>query len=90
MGYRHISTPYVRSLRATVLNTYRGWLRYELFRGGLTYEGFRESENNLMQFVAARGNTKSHLADLIAYSPENPASLLNEFNTASRSTSGSR
>jgi len=48
-----------------VLNTYRVWLRYELFRGGLSYEAFRASENNLMQFINARGNTKPHLAGLI-------------------------
>jgi predicted PolB exonuclease-like 3'-5' exonuclease len=48
-----------------VLNTYRVWLRYELFRGGLSYEGFRKSEDNLMQFIAARGNSKPHLTDLI-------------------------
>ena len=48
-----------------VLNTYRVWLRYELFRGGLSYEGFRRSEDNLMQFIAVRGNTKPHLSDMI-------------------------
>jgi predicted PolB exonuclease-like 3'-5' exonuclease len=48
-----------------VLNTYRVWLRYELFRGGLSYEDFRKSEDNLTQFVAARGNSKPHLADTI-------------------------
>lgn len=48
-----------------VLNTYRVWLRYELFRGGLSCEGFRESENNLMQFIAMRGNSKPHLTELI-------------------------
>jgi predicted PolB exonuclease-like 3'-5' exonuclease len=26
-----------------VLNTYRVWMRYELFRGGISYEGFRKS-----------------------------------------------
>src|SRR5271166_2903694 len=48
-----------------VLNTYRVWLRYELFRGGLSYEGFRKSEDHLMQFIAVRGNTKPHLAELV-------------------------
>jgi predicted PolB exonuclease-like 3'-5' exonuclease len=52
-----------------VLNTYRVWLRYELFRGGLTYEDFRKSEDTLTQFIAARGNSKPHLSDMI-----NPAS----------------
>jgi 3'-5' exonuclease len=49
-----------------VLNTYRVWLRYELFRGGLSYEGFRKSEDNLMQFITMRGNQKPHLAELVA------------------------
>src|SRR6202035_4661290 len=48
-----------------VLNTYRVWLRYELFRGGLPYEVFRKSEDNLTQFINMRGNTKPHLTELI-------------------------
>jgi hypothetical protein len=32
-----------------VLNTFRVWLRYELFRGGLSYEGFRKSEDMTTQ-----------------------------------------
>jgi 3'-5' exonuclease len=48
-----------------VLNTFRVWLRYELFRGGLSYEGLRKSDDNLMQFIVARGNTKPHLAGTI-------------------------
>ena len=48
-----------------VLNTYRVWLRYELFRGGLSYEAFRASEDNLMRFINMRGNQKPHLAELV-------------------------
>jgi 3'-5' exonuclease len=48
-----------------VLNTYRVWLRYELFRGGLSYEAFRASEDNLAQYINTRGNTKPHLTELI-------------------------
>jgi predicted PolB exonuclease-like 3'-5' exonuclease len=48
-----------------VLNTYRVWLRYELFRGALLYEGFRASEDNLMQFITMRGNMKPHLTELV-------------------------
>jgi predicted PolB exonuclease-like 3'-5' exonuclease len=48
-----------------VLNTFRVWLRYELFRGGLSYKEFRMSEDNLTQFIAVRGNTKPHLTDLV-------------------------
>jgi predicted PolB exonuclease-like 3'-5' exonuclease len=44
-----------------VLNTYRVWLRYELFRGRLSDAGFQASEAGLVDFVKARGNTKPHL-----------------------------
>jgi len=48
-----------------VLNTYRVWLRHELIRGAVSYEGFRRSEDNLMQFIAVRGNSKPYLAELL-------------------------
>jgi len=48
-----------------VLNTYRAWLRYELFRGGLSEPDFQASEANLMELVKARGNTKPHLTCLM-------------------------
>ena len=44
-----------------VVNTYRLWLRYELFRGRLSDAEFQTSEANLVDFVRARGNTKPHL-----------------------------
>ena len=47
-----------------VVNTYRLWLRYELFRGRLTDAEFQASEINLVDFIKARGNTKPHLTDL--------------------------
>jgi 3'-5' exonuclease len=47
-----------------VLNTYRVWLRHELFRGRLSEPEFQASEENLLGFVKARGNTKPHLAEL--------------------------
>jgi predicted PolB exonuclease-like 3'-5' exonuclease len=49
-----------------VLNTYRVWLRYELFRGRLLDAEFLASEANLADFVKARGNTKPHLSDLLS------------------------
>jgi predicted PolB exonuclease-like 3'-5' exonuclease len=49
-----------------VLNTYRVWLRYELFRGRLSDAEFQGSEANLVEFVKARGNTKPHLTDLVS------------------------
>jgi hypothetical protein len=48
-----------------VLNTYRVWLRYELFRGRLSDTGFQGSEDNLLEFVRARGDTKPHLTGLM-------------------------
>jgi 3'-5' exonuclease len=47
-----------------VVNTYRVWLRHELFRGRLSALGFEASEAALVDFIKARGNTKPHLADL--------------------------
>jgi 3'-5' exonuclease len=48
-----------------VVNTYRVWLRYEVFRGRLLGAEFQASEANLVAFVKARGNTKPHLTDLL-------------------------
>jgi hypothetical protein len=47
-----------------VVNTYRVWLRYELFRGKLTNAAFQASEATLSEFIEARSNTKPHLAEL--------------------------
>src|SRR6201997_4088797 len=44
-----------------VLNTYRVWLRYELFRGRLSDAEFQAREACLGYFVKARGNTKPYL-----------------------------
>ena len=48
-----------------VVNTYRVWLRYELFRGRLSDESFHASEANLQDFIRTRGNVKPHLSNLI-------------------------
>jgi hypothetical protein len=45
-----------------VVNTYRVWLRYELFRGRLSERGLRASEANLTDYIVSRSNTKPHLA----------------------------
>ena len=47
-----------------VVNTYRVWLRHELFRGKLSDAAFQASEANLTEFITARTNTKQHLAEL--------------------------
>ncbi len=46
-----------------VVNTYRVWLRYELFRGRLSEPGFQTSERCLVDFIKAHGNVKPHLAE---------------------------
>jgi predicted PolB exonuclease-like 3'-5' exonuclease len=45
-----------------VVNTYRIWLRYELFRGRLSEEGLQSSEANLRGYIRSRSDTKAHLA----------------------------
>ena len=49
-----------------VVNTYRVWLRYELFQGRLTDAKHRASELSLMEFVERRAIAKQHLWDRIA------------------------
>jgi predicted PolB exonuclease-like 3'-5' exonuclease len=39
-----------------VVNTYRVWLRYELFRGRLSNDKFQASEACLIDFMKARGS----------------------------------
>jgi predicted PolB exonuclease-like 3'-5' exonuclease len=48
-----------------VVNTYRVWLRYEMFRGRLSEAAFQASEAGLIEYIRAHGNTKPHLADLV-------------------------
>jgi predicted PolB exonuclease-like 3'-5' exonuclease len=45
-----------------VVNTYRVWLRYELFRGRLTETGLQARENNLRDYICSHSNTKPQLA----------------------------
>jgi predicted PolB exonuclease-like 3'-5' exonuclease len=47
-----------------VVNTYRIWLRYELFRERLTQSGFDGSEAALLEFINSRGNAEPHLANV--------------------------
>lgn len=44
-----------------VVNTYRVWLRYELFRGKLSEGEFQASEANLSDYIQAHSDTKPHL-----------------------------
>jgi predicted PolB exonuclease-like 3'-5' exonuclease len=52
-----------------VVNTYRVWLVYELFRGTLTKNEFEASEANLLEFIQERVSVKPHLEFLL---PEHP------------------
>lgn len=49
-----------------VVNTYRVWLRYELFRGAITPEEMTASESDLTAFITARLDERPHLAFLVA------------------------
>jgi predicted PolB exonuclease-like 3'-5' exonuclease len=49
-----------------VVNTYRVWLAYELFRGRLSQEAWAASERNLQEFISRHLATKPHLRDLMA------------------------
>jgi predicted PolB exonuclease-like 3'-5' exonuclease len=42
-----------------VINTYRVWLRYELFRGKLTTQSYEASEANLHKFLEGRSDAMS-------------------------------
>jgi predicted PolB exonuclease-like 3'-5' exonuclease len=44
-----------------VVNTYRVWLRYELFRGKLTEKELDATDANLDEYITAHSNTKPHL-----------------------------
>ncbi|WP_295198630.1 3'-5' exonuclease [uncultured Brevundimonas sp.] len=48
-----------------VVNTYRVWLRHELFRGAITPEQLAASEAQLTSFIRARLHERSHLGFLI-------------------------
>lgn len=48
-----------------VVNAYRAWLRYELFRGTLSPQTFGLSETNLVTWIRAKADTKAHLLPVI-------------------------
>lgn len=48
-----------------VVNTYRVWLRYELFRGRLAEAGYRACEANLDAWIKERAETKPHLQHFV-------------------------
>jgi 3'-5' exonuclease len=52
-----------------VINTYRVWLRYELFRGKMTKQSYETSEANLQTFLKARNNTTPQTIKTTEYDP---------------------
>jgi len=50
-----------------VINTYRVWLRYELFRGKMTKQSYEMSEANLESLLKSRHNTTPQTIKTIAY-----------------------
>jgi predicted PolB exonuclease-like 3'-5' exonuclease len=52
-----------------VVNTYRVWLRYELFRGRLDEVGFKTSEQILVEFIKRHEDTKHHLSGVVGRAP---------------------
>jgi hypothetical protein len=50
-----------------VINTYRVWLRYELFRGKLNTQSYEASEANLQKFLDGRNNAASQAIKTIEY-----------------------
>jgi 3'-5' exonuclease len=57
-----------------VVNTYRVWLRHELFRGRISALEFEASEGALIDFIKARGNTKPHLISTCTVADSLPSS----------------
>ena len=48
-----------------VLNTYRVWLVYELFRGSITAENLDSSETRVPDFIAGRKSANPHLCKTV-------------------------
>ena len=54
-----------RYCESDVLNTYRVWLIYELFRGSITVKELEWSEAQIRDFVATRKSSNPHLRPLV-------------------------
>lgn len=48
-----------------VVNTYRAWLRYELFRGALSAQAYDQSEADLTAWICSKGGSKQYLLPLV-------------------------
>ena len=56
-----------RYCESDVLNTYRVWLVYELFRGAITSKELDWCEAQIREFVVTRKSANPHLAVEFAY-----------------------
>ena len=54
-----------RYCESDVLNTYRVWLVYELFRGSINLTELNWSETQVRAFIAARKLTNPHLCEAV-------------------------
>jgi hypothetical protein len=57
-----------RYCETDVLNTYRVWLVYELFRGAITAQELDWSEKQICDFVLMRKSANSHLCEAVGIS----------------------
>jgi hypothetical protein len=55
----------VKYCESDVVNTYRVWLRYELFRGELNTQSYEASEVNLQKFIEGRNSATSQSSKTI-------------------------
>jgi predicted PolB exonuclease-like 3'-5' exonuclease len=63
-----------RYCETDVLNTYRVWLIYELFRGAVSAEQLAWSERQVREFVASRRTANQHLCAAVGLEPVCPDS----------------
>jgi predicted PolB exonuclease-like 3'-5' exonuclease len=63
-----------RYCETDVLNTYRIWLIYELFRGAISAEQLAWSERQVREFVASRKASNQHLCAAVGLEPIYPDS----------------
>jgi 3'-5' exonuclease len=59
-----------RYCESDVLNTYRVWMIYELFRGAITADQLAWSEGQTREFVANRKAANPHLCAAVGISPK--------------------
>jgi 3'-5' exonuclease len=67
-----------RYCESDVLNTYRVWLVYELFRGAITTRELDWSEAQIRDFVAARKQANPHLSVAVGIAPGADRSPISE------------